>query len=382
MNPNLKFLHECYETGKRGALLEGSSRAGKTISAIDFLVWLCSTQDSLVIIIIKETLTSFRTTLYQDFNVRLPMFGLSSPFQDRQTITSFNLFSSRINLLGADDPAKLHGAGSDFVWGNEFLDLPQSVFDQLEMRCRKFWWGDYNPKATDHWVFNSVEPRQDVGLIRTTYKDNPFLSSAERKKIESYEPNEINIAQGTADSYMWNVYGLGLRSAPEGLIFQHVTWVDEFPKDIDRVYYGSDIGQTAPSTVVKIGVNGSNLFVECLGYMPTESTNDYVDLVGTCVTKKDIVWADSAAPGFIASCQRAGYAMHAIKKFPGSRKFAIGLIKSRKLHIVKNRHYHSVNKEVCNFKYRQVNGIKLDEPIDGHDHFWDATFYATLANVR
>lgn len=382
VNPNLTALIEAYKSGKRGALLEGSSRSGKSWSGIDFLVYLCSNHNGLVINIVKETLASFRTTLYADFDRRLPMFGIPSPFLGRVSITSFQIFDSRINLLGADDAAKLHGASSDFVWFNEMLDISQPVFDQLEQRCRRFWWGDYNPKTTTHWVFDAVETREDVPLFRSTFKDNPFISEPEKQKILSYEPTPENIERGTADEHMWRCYGLGLRSAPEGLVFPVVEWIDRFPDNIDRVYYGSDIGLTSPSTFVKMGIDGQNMYAECLGYLPTPSTDDYVTLASTCVSPQDTVWADSAAPGFIAAAQRAGYRFHAIKKFPGSRKYAIGKIKSYRIHLVRNRHYHSVHKEQTSFVWRTVNGIQLDEPIDGHDHFWDALFYAVLANVK
>lgn len=381
-NPNLTFLISAYRSGKRGSLLEGSSRSGKTFSGIDFILWLASTHDNLTITIVKETLASFRTTLYQDFDRRLPAFGLPSPFMDRVSIQSFTLFNSRINLLGADSPDKVHGASCDFLFVNEGLDVSQPVFDQLEMRCRKFFWIDYNPKTTTHWIFDAVEPRPDVGLFRSTFKDNPFISEPEKQKILSYEPTPENIERGTADPHMWRCYGLGLRSSPEGLIFPIVEWIDEFPTDIDRVYYGSDVGQISPSTFVKMGIDGQNMYAECLGYLPTPSTDDYVTLASTCVSPQDTVWADSAAPGFIAAAQRAGYRFHAIKKFPGSRKYAIGKIKSFKLHLVRNRHYHSVHKEQTSFVWRTVNGIQLDEPIDGYDHFWDALFYSVLANIK
>jgi phage terminase large subunit len=381
-NPNLTFLIDAYNSGKRGVLLEGSSRSGKTFSGIDFIVWLCSTHDNLTITIVKETLASFRTTLYSDFDRRLPAFGLPSPFMDRVSIQSFTLFNSRINLLGADSPDKVHGASCDFLFVNEGLDVSQPVFDQLEMRCRKFFWIDYNPKTTTHWIFDAVETRPDVALFRSTFKDNPFISEPEKQKILSYEPTTENIERGTADEHMWRCYGLGLRSAPEGLVFPIVEWIDEFPTDIDRVYYGSDIGLTSASTFVKMGVEGENMYVECLAYQPTPSVDEYMALASTCVTKNDIVWCDSAAPAFILAARMAGYKFYAVRKFPGSRKSAIGRIKSYRIHLVRNRHYQSFLKEQTSFVWRTVNGIQLDEPIDGNDHIIDAWMYCALSGLR
>ena len=167
--------------------------------------------------------------MYEDFNRRLPMAGMPSPFFNRLDVATIQIVGNTIHLLGADTETKFHGSGCDYFWINEWLDVPQSVVDQTEMRCRKYCWGDYNPKFSDHYVYNKFCSRDDVAFLKTTFRDNPFISDSEKKKILSYEPTQYNIDQGTADDYMWNVYGLGLRSSPEGLIFQHVTWIQAIP---------------------------------------------------------------------------------------------------------------------------------------------------------
>lgn len=378
INPNLRHLHACVKSGKRGAVLEGSSRSAKTWSSVDFIVYLAATlETSATINIIKETYNSFKTTLYDDFNRRLPDFGIPSPFAHKQEVKQFKLFGNKINLLGADNPSVFHGVSCDYFYINESLDVSQAVFDQLEMRCRKFWWMDYNPKFTDHWVYDKVCSRPDVGFIKTTFKDNPFITPQERAKILSYEPTEENIRNGTADDYMWNVYGLGLRSAPEGLIFQHVTWIEKFPENIEKIYWGSDIGYTnSPSTIVKLGVHGQNLYLEKKHYAPTPSSNEYIPVIKEHCPK-DAIWADSAEPGFIADARKAGLKVFAVNKFPGSIKYGISVLKKYKIHIVDCPEWR---REQSNYKYREINGIKLDEPVDDFNHLWDAARYPAIMN--
>jgi phage terminase large subunit len=428
INPNLRFLHECaFKKKKRGAVLEGSSRSSKTWGGVDFLVLLCAKfEHKATINIVKETFNSFKTTLYEDFNRRLPDFGIRSPFNDKENVARFKLFGNRINLLGADSDSVLHGASSDYFFINESLDVDNSVFDQLEQRCRKFWWMDYNPKVTEHWVYNKVCSRDDVGFLKTTFLDNPYLSIHEKNKILSYQPvssttianhfvfdhklsiedgaakakkydsklnllnfkslaleelerSKKNESQGTADDFMWNVYGLGLRSAPEGVVFQHVTWIKEFPKNIEKIYYGSDIGFTVdPSTIVKVGVSGQNLYLEKLFCAPTLSPTDYVNAIANHVAK-ETVWADSSQPGYIADARRAGHLVLGVSKFKGSIDYGIALLKKFKIHIVDCPEWR---KEQSNYKYRVVNGVKLDDPVDAHNHLWDAARYAALSHLR
>lgn len=380
INPNLRFLTRSHRGGKRGVVLEGSSRSAKTWSSIDFIIYLTSTVETKCTInIIKETYNSFKTTLYDDFNRRLPDYGIRSPFADRQEVKSFKLFGNKINLLGADSPSVFHGVSCDYFYINEALDVSKAVFDQSEMRCRKFWFMDYNPRFTDHWVYDKICHRADVGFLKTTFRDNPFISPQEQAKILSYEPTEYNIQQGTADDYLWNVYGLGLRSAPEGLIFQHVTWINEFPTNIEKIYWGSDIGYTnSPSTLVKMGVDGSNVYLQKIHYGPTPSSNEYIPIIREHAAK-ETVWADSAEPGYISDARKQGLRVLAVNKFPGSIKYGISLMKKFKIYIVDCPEWR---REQSNYKYREINGIRLDEPIDDFNHLWDASRYAAISNLR
>jgi phage terminase large subunit len=184
INPNLLQSTKAFNSGKSGIVQEGSSRSGKTWADIDFFVWLCSNVESgATINIIKETYKSFKTTLYDDFNRRLPMYGIQSPFADKQEVNQFRLFENKINLLGADSESVYHGVSCDYFWINEALDVSQQVFDQSEQRCRKFWIMDYNPKVTEHWVYDRVTNRDDIIFLKTTLLDNPYVTPMEKRKI-------------------------------------------------------------------------------------------------------------------------------------------------------------------------------------------------------
>lgn len=390
---NLLHLHKAYTDGKSGALLEGSSRSKKTWDSIDFLIWLSSQMPAdTTTNILKETYRSFKTTLYDDFNRRLPAFGLQSPFADRKEVGSFKLWDNKINLLGADSESVFHGVSSDFTWENEMLYIPQQVHDQAEQRCRKFWWGDYNPNTTEHWVYNRLCDRPDVAFLKSTFLTNPYISKMERNKLLFYEPTHpddrdlplskrrkhpFNITNGTADDYMWNVYGLGLRSAPEGLVFQHVTYVDKMPP-LNQFYYGLDFGSVDPTVLVRGGKKDKEAYYEKVFHEPTDNPDRIIELmVEHGISKLTPVWADSAAAGNIAYMRRKGWTVLPIAKPAGSVNFGIGLMKNYKIHLVDSPEFR---KEQTGYKYRTVNGIKLSDPLDANNHCWDAARYLTMAN--
>ena len=435
-----QYQAECQTRGiKSGLLLEGSSRSGKTTAAIDFQVMLTSTfETNATINVIRDTYNSFKTTLYDDYAKRLSDFGIvDNPFLRKQEISTFKLFGNRVNFLGADgDLSKFMGAGSDYVYFNEVLDIPKEVFDQATMRCRKFWFADFNPKYADHYIFNSVMPRSDVGYLKTTYHNNPFISPNERSKIESYQPiaasriakafgaksdqvnevvNAVNLAKaydtkantkgfdradlselerckyneatGTADAYNWSVYGEGERRAPEGLIFPNVVWVQNFPANIEKIYWGLDFGYTtSPSALVKVGVMGNNIYLQKMFYQPTPSPNELMPLLKQNLPSQgETVWADPSGDdggrGMIAACRREGFRVLAANTYPGSRKFGNSALLKYRIHIVDCPEWRKEQSGYTKARAR-VNGIWVttDDPIDGNDHLWDATRMTVLGN--
>jgi phage terminase large subunit len=381
INPNLKFLVNQYGKNEN-ALLAGGSRSGKTWSSVDFIVWLATVVEAKdTLNIVKETYKSFKTTLYDDFNRRLPMYGISSPFADRQEVGTFRIFDLKINMLGADSDSVIHGVGSGYVYFNELMDITEKVFNQMEQRCRGMIWGDLNPKFTDHWVYDRLYNRPGYKVLKTTMLDNPFVSEKERRKILSYEPTPENIKNGTADVYMWEVYGLGNAAAPEGLVYPHVTWVSEIPKNIEERYYGLDFGYTnSPMSIVEVGVSKLNIYAKKLHYAPSESTTTHLLALKAAGVRKDIeIWADSADGLAIGDIRKAGYKIFPVVKFDGSVEMGVSTLKNFKLHLIDDK---DVRKEQMNYKYAEVNGIRTDKPAKGNDHFWDALRYVALSRLR
>lgn len=417
-SPNYKYLRECLDDPDiNGAILEGSSRSSKTWSGVDFIIWLCTeVETNCKINIYREFFADFKDTLYDDFKRRLDDFGLDNPFHTAQIVRSFKIGQNTISFKGCDKVGSKHGAGADYVFYNEMMHVPRAIFDQSEMRCRKFWWGDYNPSFTDHWVFNSVLTRDDVGFIRTTFLDNAYISEAERRKILSYEPWEPgsyeiiddqvcyngepvdeknqppahhhNIEQGTADEFMWKVYGLGLRGAMKGQIFPLVTWINEFP---DLAFtFGLDFGWTNdPTALVRYAREGRSIYMELLIYQPIQTPNELdAALHAVGVSKYVPITADSA-DRYVSDTKGSfqmvrdlfdrGWEIAKVSKTK-SVMYWLSEMKGYKIHIVKNRLWKFMKREQENYKFKEVNGILINQPIDGWDHGFSAGRYAHMSH--
>lgn len=329
--------------------------------------------------IVRETYNSFKTTLYSDFKRRLIDFGLPQPFDSSREVPSMRVLGNQVNFIGADNASKAHGMSCDFLWVNEGLDITREFFDQIEMRCRIFWWMDYNPKVTSHWVYDYLIPRDDVSFLHSTFKDNPFISDIELNKILSYEDTENNRRQGTVDIYKWKVYGLGIRAAMEGLVHPNVIWIPTWPEFVEEECWGLDFGySTDPSALVRAGVLANNLYLKKYIYKPTPNSIILGRALDFCIPNDDaVIWADSADPGMITDLKVQGYPVYAINKFRGSVNYGNGLLNRFKLHIVSDSDFR---REQENYKYKEVNGVTMNEPVDCFNHLWDASRYAVMGH--
>jgi phage terminase large subunit len=377
INKNFVHLVKTYEDGHHtGALLEGSSRSGKTFSSIDFIIWLCCNRlNDSTINIVRQTYNSFKTTLYDDFHKRLKDFGLKSPFDTSWNVAQFNIGTNTINFIGADTPTKFEGAGADFWYFNELLDISKIIFDLAEQRCRVFWWGDFNPKATKHWVFDNIMNRNNVSYCHSTFNDNPFISKIELNKIKSYEPTHYNIEQGTADEYMWNVYGLGIRAVNELTIFKKWQIYNTIIDSYDLKIYGLDFGYVNdPCAIVELIINCKNLYVKELCYK-TNMLNGEIAQFCKALDKDSYIVADSAEPKSIADIR--AYDIPIIPCVKGHDSILNGINKILEFNLFVHTNSLNLQNELKNYqRMKDRNGEVLSTPVDCNNHCIDAIRYA------
>ena len=365
---------------------EGSSRSSKTWDTFHFIVALCDANRStpLDIYILRDTLVNCRDFTMKEFQDCLKVIGIYNPNDMIQSPKPvYKLFGHKIKFRGLDDEQSAEGYPSDVLFFNEVLEMNKSGIDGLVMRCRKMVIMDYNPKYTDHFVFD-YEKRNDTVFTRTTYLNNRHLQASVRKEIESYNPDiPENVTNGTADKYRWKVYGLGERCNREGLVFPNVTWVDAIPDDVEYVAYGMDFGTAAPTVItkgaMKMGGTKPDLYLQKLHYAPcatSDEVNEILDILklGNGDGRSTHIWSDTdfMGRGWIADLEMKGKLVFPTKKFPGSRDYWITTLQRFNIYLVRDI---DVRKEQENFCYRVVDGKQLSETIKDHDHFWSSAGY-------
>ena len=398
---------------------EGGTRSSKTWDFWHFLVTFCDHNRNKEndIYVLRDTLINCRDFTLKEFVTCLKAIGIYNP--DNYTAYPkpyYNLFGNNVYFRGLEDETDTEAYPSDILFFNESLEIRKSQFEGLKMRCRKLIVMDWNPKYTEHWCFD-MEGQPNVFFTHSTYLNNKHLQKSIINDIRSYEPwmpgsyevinrqlifqgqlitnknqpppHPDNVPNNTADEFRWKVYGLGLRGAMKGVIFPNVEYIKTFP-DI-AFTYGIDFGFTAdPSTVVKYAREGRNIYLELLLYQPIDNIDDMdATLTALGVSKYVPITADSSdkyvsekkgAVQMVRELFERGWEISKVSKTKGVM-YWITDMKGYKIHIIINDLVHHAKKEQENYRFKEINGIQINQPCDLHNHFWDGSRYPHMSHA-
>jgi phage terminase large subunit len=164
-----------------------------------------------------QTLPHLRRGVLPDLREIIHALGWDMHFSENKTslILTYILNGSYIELISCNDIGRLKGLKRDILFINEANHIAYDAFEQLDMRTSKYVFLDYNPDCR-FWLHKKVIPTLKEGdfvLVKSTYKDNPFLSEGEIKAIE-----RIRLSN---DENKWKVYGEGELGEYEGHVFKN-----------------------------------------------------------------------------------------------------------------------------------------------------------------
>lgn len=274
---------------------------------------------------------------------------------------------------------------------------------------------DWNPKFTEHWCFD-LEGQDNVFFTRTNYTNNKHLQQSIIKEIEGYEPWETgsyyienhvvmykgqevtekhqppphleNVRKGTADEFRWKVYGLGLRGAMKGVIFPVVTWIDNFP-DIAYIY-ANDFGFTAdPNVLVRYGETETDIYIEPLTYEPIETPELLAGVLERFGVERELPLACDSSDKYTGENKGTVEMVRGLWELGYNEAFKISKTKSvmywilsmknKRINIVKNHLYKYAKKEQENYRFKEINGIMINQPEDSFNHMFDSARYGHIA---
>jgi len=359
------------KSGYSTVSLQGSSRSSKTYNAIIWIIIYCLQHPDTRVSIVRATLPSIKGSVYIDFKdvlTKMDIFNRSCLNKSELTYHFDN--GSWVEFFSTDDEQKLRGRKRDVLFANEANELSFIQWKQLKMRTSRFAIIDYNPSFSDeHWICDINNDKRTYHFI-STYKDNPFLEQTIIDEIESLQ---------NKNKSLWHIYGLGLQSQVEGLIFTNVEIIDEFPYWAKKQGLGMDFGYSNdPTAIVKCGIIDDNLYIDEICYKTHMLTKDIIDELKQFKDMKVI--SESADPRLVREISNAGILIYPVDKHQGSIMAGINKMQEYNIKITKR----SVNtiKEVRNYTFTQnKDGVFVNVPIDKYNHSIDASRYWLLGEI-
>lgn len=374
---------------KRYQLFFGGSSSGKSY----FLAQRCIIdilKGGRNYLICRNNATAIRKSVFNEIKKAIINFKCSDLFTINKTemiITCANGY--QIMFVGLDDTEKVKsttpekGVFTD-IWIEESTEIEYKAFKQLDKRLRgkskhaKRLILSFNPILKSHWIFKEFftfwddtkreYESDDVSILKTTYKDNKFLTEDDIKALES-----------ETDKYYFEVYTLGNWGVLGAVIFKnwHTEDLGDIIKTFDKLKVGLDFGfahDPAGLVVTHYDKKKKTIYIYDELY-EKELTNDVLAEEVLKKINREYVVCDSAEPKSIKELRRHGVNTLSAKKGKDSINHGIQWLQQQKI-IVNIACTNTIN-ELQQYKWKEdKDGNVIKVPVDRDNHIIDALRYA------
>lgn len=356
-----KKNYDVINSDLRFIINEGGSRSSKTWSLCQlFIIYLLNNPGKQASIV-RKSFPSLRSSVMKDFFEVLKEYGLYSKENHNKTEHTYTFSNgSSVDFFSVDDEQKIRGRKRDLLWANESNELNYEDFTQLNLRTTDKIFLDYNPSETNSWIYE-LDPDSSI-IIKSTYKDNPFISKEIINQIENYK---------LTDPELYEIFGMGNRITPRQNVYSNWNFIDSRPAKFKDFVYGMDFGWSHPAALIKIWFCENELYLEELIYETNHTPADIIKLMDKLqVNKSTIILADYSRPEAIAEIQMAGYYIQGADK---SVKDGIMDVKNYIVNVSNDS--KNIKKEYQNYKWKKAGDRILDEPIKLWDDAMDSIRY-------
>lgn len=351
-----------YNNEARFIINEGGSRSSKTYSLCQLIMVYCLQNPQKVVSIIRKTFPALRATAMRDFLEVLKEAGIYDKASHNMSEHIYTFSNgSIVEFFSVDDEQKIRGRKRHVAWCNEANELFLDDFTQLNMRTEQKLIFDYNPSDSTSWLYEL--PKDESILIKSTYRDNPFLPDSIKRQIEDLK---------RTDEALYQIYALGEHAISKANIYSNWTFLPHRPARFTQFVYGLDFGYNHPTALMRVYWHEKDIFIEPVIYESYLTTSNLIDRMASLdVEKETEIIADYARPEIIAEMNNAGYNVLNANKVV---KKGIDNIKTFGVFAMADK---NLEKEYANYKWKKVGDTITDEPVKLFDDAMDAVRYAT-----
>ena len=353
---------EALNSENRFVVNQGGSRSSKTYSLCQLIIVWCLQNPNKVVSIVRKTFPALRATVMRDFfeiMKDLEIYDKSSHNMSENIYKFPN--GSIVEFFSVDDEQKIRGRKRDLGWCNEANELWFEDFQQLNMRTESKMIFDYNPSDSASWLYEL--PKDETTIIKSTYKDNPFLPESIKRQIEDLK---------RTDEALYQIYALGERAISKQNIYSNWNFIKERPLRFQSFVYGLDFGYNHPTALIKVWHNEKDLYIEPIIYESYLTTSTLIQKMQDLgIDQNTDILADYSRPEIIAELQIAGFNVNNANK---EVKKGIDDVKTFGIYC---KNDPNMKREYDNYKWKKVGDNIIDEPVKMFDDAMDAIRYAT-----
>jgi phage terminase large subunit len=354
--------YEAIAGDKRFIINEGGSRSSKTYSLCQLMIIYCLQNNNKVVSVIRKTFPALRATVLRDFIEILKDIGLYKQEAHNKSEHIYTFANgSMIEFFSVDNEQKIRGRKRDIAWLNEANELYFDDYTQINMRTEDKLIFDYNPSDSASWLYEL--PKDESTLIKSTYRDNPFLPDSIKAQIEDLK---------RTDEALYQIYALGEKAVSKSNIYSNWSFVTHRPSRFVKYVYGIDFGYNHPTALIRVYYCDNDIYIEPVIYESYLTTTMLIEKLGTLGIEQSVtILADYSRPEIIQEMNIAGYDVQ------NANKVVKKGIDNLKTFGVICQDDKAIRREYENYKWKKIGDQILDEPVKLFDDAMDAIRYAT-----
>ena len=363
----------------------GGRGSGKTIFAFEKLL-IKGLKEKRTILLMRKTTANCKFSVWKELKEAVNRFKLNKFFtfyeSDYSAICKLN--GTTFKCTGLDDPEKIKGFSeiSDVLL-EEATEFTPEDFELIDGTVRSIKYKYplqiyllFNPVSKANWVFKrfgfdtGITP-PDTFILKTTYLDNPHLSTDYIQRMENMK---------LLNPTRWKIEALGEFVSLDKLIFNNYM-VEEFNHEAIKgeLLCGLDYGfiNDISAFVASILDEENKRIYIFKEWGDTNKTNDELaKIISSLGFAKSVIVADSAEQKSIEEMRRKGITR--IKPATkGADSIIHGIQKLQQYQIIVHPNCTGIITEFENYSWvkdKKTNEY-INKPIDSFNHFIDALRY-------
>jgi len=388
-------IQEVLLKNKKIIVDRGGTRSGKSYAwAQTEIDWLLTgnlgsaySKDGVYLVVMR-TLPQIKDTVVEDYRTILATRGIDEKGKIINHNKSEKEFlhvpsGRKIKYLSADKVQKARGRKSFACRFDEADEIPYEFYQQVISRsetgiCALC----FNPSNPEVWINSKIEQQRykeknDVAILRTSYKDNRFLSDAQVKQIEYLCSIDVEYEQ---------VFGRGEYGLIGGLIYKIWQTFSTLPARthyyrLFAIDYGTDIDPTA---ILELFFNTQKpeVYIYERLYKSTPNLNEIDSILEQFEVGKDEIILDKSARSLFHYLINLGY--NAVGSNRGIIDIQQGIEITKVFDIYVHEDAHNTQKELKYYKRIKdaSTGNYTTKPIDAWNHALDSLRYAATYFYR